>query len=207
MKKKMMVAGATSFAVAAMPMAGVFAVNYDSAVVDQVQVTVNTVCNMTSSATPQSAGDPNGVYNKTVTPGTLVGSGDQSWDGTVSTMTYSCNDAGGWKVTAQGVAGVGSSVAQTVLAASSDGTDIATGTATSGDTSNWAFKVSGSGAVPGYTSFAAVPGVSTTVASSDANGTPIYQGTLAPEYRVWVSSTQEADTYTGYVKYILSAPL
>lgn len=205
MKKKMMVAGAASFAVAVMPMAGVFAVNYDSAVVDQVQVTVNTVCNMTSSATPQSASDPNGVYSKTVTPGTLVGQGGQSWDYfNNSVLHVSCNDSGGWKVTAQGVAGVGSSVAQNVLAASSDGTDIATGTATSGDTSNWAFRVSGDNIVSGYNNFSSVPASSTAVASSNSG---VNDSVLIPAYRVWVSPTQEADTYTGYVKYILSAPL
>ncbi len=206
MNKKMAVVSLASVAMAAMPMASVLAVTYNDAVVDQIQVTVNTVCNMTSSVTPQ-AGAPNGAYSKTVTPGTLVGGGGQAWEGNVSTMTYSCNDAGGWKVTAQGVAGVGSSTAQTVLAASSSGTDIATGTATDGNVSNWAFRVSGTGAVPEYTAFSAVPGTSTAVASSEVSGASVYEGTLTPEYRVWVAPTQESDTYTGYVKYILSAPL
>lgn len=202
MKKRVIIAGAASLAVAAMPVVGVFAENYGEAVVDQIQVTVNRVCNMTSNVTPQRDGDPNGTYSKMVTPGTLIGGNGQSWEGTVSTMSYTCNDAGGWKVTAQGVAGVGSSEAQTALKAESDGTDIVTGTATDGDTSNWAFRVTGTGA--SFTSFAEIPGTTTTVASSADS---VASGTLTPEYRVWISPLQEADTYTGYVKYILSAPL
>lgn len=206
MNKKVAVISVASVVAALVPVADTFADVYNDAVVDQIQVTVSTVCNMTSSVTPQP-GAPNGTYSKTVTPGTLVGGTGQPWEGNVSVMTYSCNNAGGWKVTAQGVDGVGSTTAQTVLAAGSGGTDIATGTATSGDVSNWAFRVSGTGAVSEYTSFSAVPGTSTAVASSTVAGTSVYEGKLTPEYRVWVANNQESDTYTGYVKYILTAPL
>ena len=202
--KKTVSASIISLVVAAFPVVGnVMAADYDTAVVDQVQVTVNTVCNMTSSVSP-AAGEPNGRYHKEVTPNTLVGGSEHPWEGTVSTLTYTCNDAGGWKVTAQGVAGVGSTTPQTVLKASGSGTDIVTGTATEGYTSNWAFRVSGTGAVSEYTEFSAVPGTTTTVASSTDS---VLLGELTPEYRVWVSPIQEADTYTGYVKYILSSPL
>ena len=204
MKKRMIVAGAASLAVAAMPVAGVFAETYGEAVVDQIQVTVNTVCNMRSDVTPQEPGGPNGTASKTVTPGTLIGRDGQSWEGSISSLIFSCNDAGGWKVTAQGVAGVGSSTAQTVLKASSDGTDIPTGTATSGNTSNWAIRVVGTGALPEYSGYMPIPETSTTIASS-ADG--VSGGALFPTYQVWVSPVQKADTYTGYVKYILSAPL
>lgn len=208
MKKKAIIVSAASLAMAAMPVAGVFAVTYDNPVVDQVQVTVSEVCNMTSSVTPSESGGPNGTYSKTVTPGTMIGGSEgQAWGGTPSTMTYSCNNAGGWKVTAQGVAGVGDSTAQTSLVGSVGG-EIATGTVVKdAPESKWAFRVSGTGAVSEYTNFSAVPGTSTIVASSDAQGTPVYEGTLTPYYEVWVSSTQKSDTYTGYVKYILSAPL
>lgn len=204
MKKRMIVAGAASLAVAAMPVAGVFAETYGEAVVDQVQVTVNTVCNMRSDRSPQEPDSLNGAVSKTVTPGTLIGRDGQPWDGSTSVLIVSCNDAGGWKVTAQGVAGVGSSAAQTVLKASSDGTDIPTGTATSGNTSNWAIRVVGSSALPEYGSFMPVPETSTTIASSTDG---VSEGALLPSYQVWVSPVQKADTYTGYVKYILSAPL
>ncbi len=117
----------------------------------------------------------------------------------------SCNDTGGWKITAQGVAGTAAdAAAQTVLKASNaSSTDIATGTATSGNTSNWAFKVTGDTA-SGYTAFSAVPATAQTVATSSD---PVFETTVTAAYRVWVSTTQEADTYTGYVKYVLSAPL
>ena len=210
MKKKIIAAGVASLAVAATPMAGVFAENYGTAVVDQVQVTVTKVCNIRSGGTVDNPTYDGAQFSKTVTPGTLIGGGSsdsQEWDsGTATTLSYNCNDNGGWKITAQGVSGTSGTVsAQTTMApSSSDSTAIVTGTATDGNTSNWAFKVVGTGAVSSYTDFAAVPGTSTAVASSTDS---VSGGTLTPSYRVWISPTQESDTYTGYVRYILTAPL
>lgn len=206
MKKKAIIVSVTSLAMAAMPMAGVFAETYGNPVVDQVQVTVSKVCNIRSGGTVDNPSYTGASFSTTVTPGTLIGPNGQSWaSGTATTLTYNCNDAGGWKVTAQGVDGISSSTGSDVLVPTSpDSTPIVTGTATSGDTSNWAFRVSGTGAVSQYTSFASVPSSTTTVASSTD---PVVEGTLTPEYQVWVSPVQESDTYTGYVKYILSAPL
>lgn len=208
MKKKIIVASAASLAMAAMPMAGVFAETYGDAVVDQIQVTVSKVCNIRSGGTVDNPSYDGAEFSTTVTPGTLIGGASgQSWaSGTPTTLRYNCNDAGGWKITAQGVDGISGAVsAQTTMEpTSSSSTPIATGTATSGDTSNWAFRVAGTGASSSYTSFAAVPGEATTVASSSDS---VAEGTLTPDYQVWISPTQEADTYTGYVRYILTAPL
>ena len=206
MKKKAILVSAASLAMATMPAAGVFAETYGNPVVDQVQVTVSKVCNIRSGGTVDNPSYAGANFSTTVTPGTLIGPNGQSWaSGTVTTLTYNCNDAGGWKVTAQGVDGISSSTGSDILIpADSESTPIATGTATSGDTSNWAFRVSGYGAVSQYTSFASVPSTTTTVASSSD---PVAEGTLTPEYQVWISPAQESDTYTGYVKYILSAPL
>ncbi|MBQ1373287.1 hypothetical protein IIY66_00580 [Candidatus Saccharibacteria bacterium] len=208
MKKKIIVASAASLAMAAMPMAGVFAENYGEAVVDQIQVTVSKICNIRSGGTASSPTYSGAQLSTTVTPGTLIG-GDsgQSWaSGTKTTLRYNCNDAGGWKITAQGVSGTSGAVAGQTTMEPTGGTStpIVTGTATSGDTSNWAFKVTGTGASSMYTSFAAIPGTATTVASSSSS---VVEGSLTPDYQVWISPAQESDTYTGYVRYILSAPL
>lgn len=203
MKKTLIVVGAASLAVAAMPIAGVFAETYGEAVVDQVRVNVNKVCNIRSGGTVDNPTYNGAQFFTTVTPGTLIGEGGQAWaSGTPTTLYYSCNDAGGWKITAEGVDVNGDSSTDLVPGDSSS-TPIATGTATSGDVSNWAFKVTGDGAASDYTSFTNVPASATVASSAD----PVASGTLTPEYRVWVSQEQEADTYTGYVKYILSSPL
>ena len=203
MKKTLLVAGTVSFMTAALPMSGVFAETYGEAVVDQVRVSVSKVCNIRSGGTVDNPTYDGAEFSSTVTPGTLIGDDGQAWaSGTPTTLHYNCNDVGGWKITAEGVNEYGDS--STVLVPSdSTNAPIATGTAKSGSVSNWAFKVSGTGAASDYTSFASVP-VSATVASSND---PVSEGTLTPEYRVWVSQEQEADTYTGYVKYILSSPL
>lgn len=203
MKKTLMVASAASLAVAAMPMAGVFAETYGEAVVDEVRVSVNKVCNIRSGGTVDTPSYDGAEFSTTVTPGTLIGEGGQAWaSGTPTTLYYNCNDTGGWKITAEGVDVNGNSSTD-LVPGDNTSTPIATGTATSGDVSNWAFKVTGDGAVSDYTSFTGVP-VSATVASSSES---VSSGELTPVYRVWVSQGQEADTYTGYVKYILSSPL
>ena len=201
--KKTLIAGA-SLALAAMPVVGVFAATTQT-ITDQVQITVSPVCSMRTGGDAGSPTTAGASLSKTVSGGTLVGDTGETWSGTPSTFTVTCNDTGGWKITAQGVASAQSeATAQTVLkAANNTSTDIATGTATSGETSNWAFKVTGTTAA-GYTSFSAVPSTAVTVATSND---PVYESTVTANYRVWVSTTQEADTYTGFVRYVLTAPL
>ena len=94
--------------------------------------------------------------------------------------------------------------------------DINTGTAISGNTSNWAMKLTGGTGVDAptirqlYTDYANVPSTLTMVAhresgthmsSSDAVGA--YFDTT---YRAYVTSSQPAGTYTGQVKYVLDHP-
>ena len=201
--KKLAILGASA-ALAAMPVVGVFAADYQS-VTDTVELIVQTSCNMRTGGTAASPTTTGSTWSHTTTPGHLVGDTGEAWGTAGSTvLTFNCNDAGGWKVTAQGVSGVSGDVtAQTFMKGASSGTNIATGEATSGPTSNWAFKVTGTNAVTNYTSFRAVPDAATPVATStDA----VTEATLTPSYRVWVSNTQKQDTYTGYVKYVLTAP-
>ncbi len=183
--KKITIAGASAI-LAALPMASVFAAT-GTTVTDTVQVTINSACSITTTNLANT-------YNETMTNGQL-----KSDIGSTS-MTIACNDAGGWHVTAIGSGA--DSTAKTAMNATGSGTDIATGTATSGATSNWAMKVTGTGAT-GFTNFAAVPSSATDVAKQTAS---VSGATLTTTYQVFISATQQADTYTGQVTYTLAHP-
>lgn len=217
--KKLAIAGA-SMALAAMPVIGVFA-DTNVAITDQIQVTVQDSCAMTAAASGGQAGDTGGTYSATVPVGTLItpdsGEGNVNWGNTsvAKTYTFSCNNVGGWQVSAQGMSGTSTeATTQTSMVGNTAGSDaIATGTATSGATSNWAFKITPSENASSlvqstYSNWSAVPGSSNNVIiKSDNNNKPISNATFTPSYRVWVSTTQDADTYNGYVKYVLTAPI
>ncbi len=188
MKKSIIATGAAAVALAAMPVLGAFA-----DVTDTVQITINSACSVGGTTATTGAGV---TLTETMTNGST-----KTWDadGTAGgKLVVSCNDASGWNIKAVG-ASTGS--ANTVMVPTNSGTPIATGTATSGATSNWAFKVAGTGAVAAYTSFAAVPGTATKVATSSdpASALEIDTG-----YQVYVSATQAADTYTGKVTYTVA---
>ena len=183
--KKLAIAGASAV-LAALPVVGVFAAE-GTTVTDTVEVTINSDCTITTTNAANT-------YSATMTNSQL-----KSDLGSTS-MTINCNDAGGWHVTAVGSGADASD--KTVMNATGSGTDIATGTATSGATSNWAMKVTGTDAT-GFTSFAAVPSSATDVATGSGS---VSGGTLSTMYQVWISATQQADTYTGQVTYTLAHP-
>lgn len=195
--KKSLIAGAgvAALGLAVLPMAGVFA-----DVTDTVIVTIPDACSVGQTNASQTGG---GV---TLTESSAVNGQLYSWDADGSAggvLKVSCNDAGGWQVKAVG-ASVGTPV--TSMAASGNGTPIVTGTATSGATSNWAFKVAGTtGATveSTYQNFAAVPATPTKVASGVG---AVSEGTIYTGYQVWISATQQADTYTGKVTYTVTHP-
>ena len=85
--KKTLIAGAASFALAAMPVIGVFAVD-PPAVVDTLTVTVNESCNFTHTS-------GNGQFTKTMGAGLL-----DSAFGT-SSFTASCNNGAGYTISAE----------------------------------------------------------------------------------------------------------
>ena len=189
MKKSLIATGAAAVALAAMPVLGAFA-----DVTDTVVVTINGSCSVGGTTSTTGAGKD---FTETMTNGSL-----KSWDATAAAggkIVVSCNAANGWNVKAVG-ASTGSD--NTVMVPTSTGTAIATGTATSGDTSNWAFKVAGTNAVAAYTSYSAVPASATKVAG---NSTSTSEETLYTGYQVWISAAQPAGTYTGKVTYTVSA--
>ena len=183
--RKIIIMGASA-ALAALPVVGVFAATGTS-VTDTVEVTINSSCLITSTNAANT-------YSATMTNGQLKS------DFGSTEMTIACNDAGGWHVTA---VGSGAATDKTQMKASGSGTNIATGTATGDNSpSSWAMKVTGTGAA-GFTTFAAVPGSATDVASG--NGA-VSGAELVTTYQVWISASQQADTYTGQVTYTLAHP-
>lgn len=218
MKKSLIAAAGTTLAVAAMPMAGVFA--SANSFTDTVQVTVGKSCVWQASWTDSSdqsqhTGTPTGrTFSKDgVIPGTLLTFGTGT-DGqtpgsseTAPVISMECNGgdgtaAGGtWSVSAVGAS---EGTSNTSMKATGSGVAIATGTATSGPTSNWAFKIAATaGSVAeGYGTFTAIPSSATTVISGNASSTDV---TFTPQYQVYIGTDQAADTYTGKVTYTLAA--
>lgn len=184
--KKLAIAGA-SIALAAMPVVGVLAADGNLTTIDTVQVTIDSACSLTAS------GNSN-AFSANMNNGQLKS------DFGNTTMSIVCNDVGGWKVTAIGNSNDISGT--TTMVPTGDGTAIATGTATEGATSNWAMKVTGTGAT-GFTDFAAVPGTAAIVATQNA---ATATASLTTTYQVYISPTQQADTYTGKVLYTLVHP-
>ncbi|MBR0460420.1 hypothetical protein IJI91_00275 [Candidatus Saccharibacteria bacterium] len=187
MTKTKIIAGAGVAALAAIAFPAATFAATGTTVTDTVQVTIDSACLITSSQMANT-------YSDTMTNGQL-----KSDIGSTS-MTVNCNDAAGWHVTAVGSGADASD--KTAMNATGSGTDIATGTATSGDTSNWAMKVTGTGAT-GFTTFAAVPASATNVATGSGS---VAGATLTTTYQVFISATQQADIYTGQVTYTLAHP-
>lgn len=196
MKKSLIATGAAAVALAAMPVVGAFA-----DVIDVVEITISSSCGVNSDTAS--------------TPGTgqtftaqMTNSDTHEWapDGTGGELYITCNDASGWNVTAQGY--TNDTAGTTTMKPTGSGTAIPTGTTLDGTVSAWAFKVAdgdtGAELVSAYsTNYAQIPATATRVAYK--SGTPVSQGLIYTGYKVSTSATQQADTYTGKVKYVVSA--
>ncbi len=190
MKKSILaVAGVAAFAGVAMPVAGVFAADTLTPITDTVTLTIDSACSLSGTGATASADMANGALKSDITG---------------TTYTIKCNDKGGWHLTA---VGAGEATDATEMKASnSTSTNIATGTATSGASSQWAFKVTGDQAVEGYKAFSAIPAIATDVASDTDSSVGQKGTTIQTTYQIFVSDTQQADTYTGKVTYTLAHP-
>ena len=166
-------------------------------------VTVGEACSMTGSGmSSHSAEIPNGTYQDEI--------------GT-TTIKITCNDSAGFSVYAVGYTGdtIGETNS-TKLVGRNTNTLISTSTATSGDNSAWAMKLStdGSATYPvslqnGFGSYSAVPASYTKVATRTAGtdvGTSATGSTITTTYASFISRTQPADIYDGKVKYTLVHP-
>ena len=170
-------------------------------------ITVPEACTFSSTVnTPHKAEVPAGTYVAD------IGS---------TTFKVVCNDSGGFSVYAIGYTGEREkNDNNNVLDATIGGTltpayNIASGTATSGNTSNWAMKltpVTGTYAptiTNSYDNYNTVPLTSTKVAQftsvTDA-GNNATGSSFTATYSAYVSGGQPAGTYDGKVKYIMVHP-
>lgn len=193
-------------------LSGVFlmssSVSADDSMIDEVNITVPVSCSMEGTGmNTHNASITNGTYNSTI--------GE-------TTMKAYCNDNEGFAIYTIGY--TDDTDGKNVLISSTlDSThDIITGTATSGNTSNWAMKLSTiasptptypliieSDTEGSFASFHTVPSDYTLVAKR-TSGTDIGQSaegsTLKSTYQVYINQAQPAGTYTGQVKYVLVHP-
>ena len=182
-----------------------------NAVVDRINITVPESC------TVEGTIEPGEDHTKTMQNGQYA-----TGIGTTTFKTY-CNDNGGYAIYAVGYSA--DTIGNTLMKHNTSSTyDFNTGTATSGNTSNWAMKltaVTGTYAPTIHSdangSFASqnyhvVPNEYTKVVSFPsntdlpANASGVVGSGFTSTYAVWVSTTQVAGTYTGKVKYTLVHP-
>ncbi len=167
-------------------------------VVDTVTVTVPVSCSMT--------GTVDSAHTATVEVGTYTENIGET------TFKVLCNDSSGFAVYAIGYSDdtYGNTTMKPTTLPATNG--IATGTATSGDTSNWAMKltaVSGDYTptlTTGFNIYHAVPAEYTKVASLASNTDATVGSSFKSTYAAFVSQAQAADTYVGKVKYTVVHP-
>ncbi|MBR3353204.1 hypothetical protein IKG49_01265 [Candidatus Saccharibacteria bacterium] len=188
----------------------------DTSVVDEINITIPVSCTLSGTGmNTHNAEINNGQYNSAI--------GE-------TTMKAFCNDNNGFAIYAIGY--TDNEDGKNVLTNSTLGStyDIETGTAITGNDSQWAMKLSTitnpaptypiiiAGSTddtekeqgdPDYTSFQEVPDDYTLVAKRTAGtdiGTSAEGSTLTTTYQAYISPTQSAGTYTGQVKYTLVHP-
>ena len=164
--------------------------------VDEFTVTVPASCSLSSNVTSaHSAEVETGTYNDSI--------GE-------TTINAVCNDAEGFSIYTVGYSGdeYGNNTMKPSVVAVSNA--IATGTATSGDTSNWAMKLTSTSenfAINnGFNAFHTVPTEYTLAASYPSNTTTVTGVQLKTTYSAFIASAQPADSYTGKVKYVIVHP-
>lgn len=139
-----------------------------------------------------------------------------------TTLKVFCNDNNGFSIYAAGYTGEEIGGGNSTKLVGNNNTNIITGTALSGNTSNWAMKLTTdpNAAYPldilsdtdgsyASESYHIVPAASTKVAtrSSNTDAGPAAAGSvLTTTYQVYISPSQPAGTYTGNVIYTLVHP-
>ena len=198
MKKSLIATGAASLALAAMPMAGVFAA--DTSVTDTIQITVNSACTIAESSTTD------GLDNKDTTYADTVANGAETTFNGTHTGTHafhvSCNAPGGWSfsatpsnLTGYTDSGKGTSNSDSINFAAS-GSYVSTGAA--GD---WTATIT---APAGITvTQPATAGVANTIISE--TGAQAANVEITAAYKAYVGTETSAGFYEGTIAYTLAA--
>ena len=195
--KKVIIAGAASVALAAMPVVGVFATDITT-VTDTLQITVDAACSI--NAVTATSGNDDTTYSANVLNGKIAALNNSS----AHEFTVVCNNNAGWKVTAgapQNLSGTGSnqhliSYAAAALPAEDSQAE-----------GQWMATVTGTG----------VPATAESNGIADASGhIKTTGGIIATEavstdgstftvtYGAYVGTKTAADTYTGTIGYTLA---
>ena len=161
-------------------------------------VRVNAACTMEGTeSVAHSKIVPNGLYDDDIG---------------VSAVSAVCNDDGGFAVYAIGYTG-GQDGENKLQHKTTNNLQIATGTATSGGTSNWAMKlatVQGDPYAPtienGYNNFSVVPDNYVKVASYPSSTAANSTVSFTTHYAAYVALAQPAGVYEGKVKYVMVHP-
>ena len=166
---------------------------------DSLAISVPSSCTLSSSVDEaHSASIVNGRYEEGI--------------GTTTLSTF-CNDKNGYSVYTIGDS-LNSEGNNTLVG--SNGSNINSGTATSGDTSNWAMKLSLKAGdtsttpptiISPFDNYTTVPANWTKVATIPYSTTDMEKGSsFTTTYATYISPTQAAGTYLGQVKYLLTHP-
>ena len=180
----------------------------DDSVVSTATITVPSSCSLTAVVDT--------AHNATLLNGIYSGGNDYYPNGIgKTTLTAFCNDASGFAIYAVGYSDdtYGNN---TMIGANTNAT-ISTGTATSGDNSQWAMKLAkvtdataynpaNLTITNNYDAYHAVPNDYEKVATFSSATDQTLGAKLTTTYAAYISNTQAADTYTGKVKYTLVHP-
>lgn len=154
-----------------------------------------------------SFGVENTEHTDTIAPGN-----NREGIGGDTIFTIYCNDMDGYVVYAVGYSNDEEGTTAMIGSDTAVGNNIATGTATTGSTSNWSYKVQLTSSdtdgivLPASNSaFTAIPNTRTAVMQRET-GRPSGGDKFNVSYAVYVSDTQVPGTYTGKVRYTLFQP-
>ena len=175
-------------------------------IVDEINITVPVSCSLSGTGmTSHTATIENGRYVSDI--------------GTTTLKAF-CNDNNGFAIYATGYTGdvIGQENSNKLVGTPSTIGNISTGTATSGDTSNWSMKLATTSTpTPTYpitidnsfNAYKEVPNEYTKVAHRDSStdiGEDAEGATLISTYASYISKTQAAGAYSGKVIYTLLHP-
>lgn len=189
-----------------------FGVLAEESISSDVAVSVPTSCSMT--------GVVDSEHSASINPGT-----NQSDIGT-TTLKVLCNDSEGFSIYAIGYGD--NAYGNTNLTSANGNSSIATGTAISGNTSNWSMKIAkvSNPQLEGYATYNdanftiqtdpndnnsyldyhTVPSSYTKIATYGASSDGTVGAWLQTTYQAYIQPAQRADTYSGKVKYTLVHP-
>ena len=212
MKKSLLVTGATSLAVAALPVVGVFAANSQS-FTDNIKVTVPTGCTMEIDSTVDDGDYADREFEIQIPAGSYKVFGDGTSEATDddddSTITIACNASESGKDWVVKATASDNGETQNRKVGLFNGNEvIEPGTDDSGDTSAWAMKidVTDGNTTPVHTNafsdWSAVPSVAETEVLR-APTTSVAAISFRPVYRVFVAPDQAPGDYEGEVVYTI----